>query len=55
MTGEPKASPQTDRIAKVLRYRVAVKLVAEGLLELAETGRISARLQEQLMVVTRGK
>ena len=47
-TEPPAKDPKNPKTAKVLGYRVAVKLLLSGLLELADTGEISPSVRERL-------
>jgi len=52
-TGE--STVPADRVAKVIRYRVAVKVLAQAMLSLSETGRITDDMREQLKEISRGR
>ncbi len=53
MKTEPKVRP--SQILKVLSYRVAVKVLAKALLDLADTGKISNANRIFLEEVSRGR
>ena len=58
MKGERSESAKLvppGRVQAVLSYRVAVKVLAKALLELAQTGSISENALAQVEEVTRGK
>ncbi len=54
--GPPSSpSPRAGMLARVVSFRVAVKVLARAVLELADTGNISEELRQKLRQVARGK
>jgi len=52
---QPSRFPRAGVLARVISFRVAVKLLARAVLELAESGNVSDELQRKLKQVARGK